>query len=106
MTRRLTISLPDDLAAELDRLPSGQVSGFVAEALRRRRISDDARAALDAAGHRDFPFDPDGARQRLAAGRIDAQTRDAAVARAAVLTGMDRDAMAEQLGRSAATSGW
>jgi predicted RNA binding protein with dsRBD fold (UPF0201 family) len=40
--------------AELDDLPAGQVSGSIAEALRRRRISDTARAALTAAGHRGF----------------------------------------------------
>lgn len=106
MTKRLTISLPDDLAIELERLPAGQVSGFVAEALRRRRISDSARAALHAAGHREFPFDPVGAQQRLAADRVDAQTRDAAVGRIAGLIGQDPDALAEQLGRSAAASGW
>jgi hypothetical protein len=106
MTKRLTVSLPDDLAAELERLPAGQVSGFVAEALRRRRLSDAARAALAAAGHRDFPFDPVGAHQRLAAGRVDTQTRDAAVARVAGLTGTDPDVVDEILSRSAATSGW
>lgn len=106
MTKRLTISLPDDLAAELDKLPAGQVSGFVAEALRRRRISDTARDALRAAGHRDFAFDPAGAEQRLAAGRVDAPTRDAAVSRLAALSGRDRDAIIEQLGRSTAASEW
>jgi hypothetical protein len=74
--------------------------------VRRRRISDDARAALAAAGHRDFPFDPIGARQRLSAGRIDAPTRDAALVRVADLTGMDPDAVTENVSRSAATSGW
>lgn len=106
MTRRLTISLPDDVAAELDDLPAGQVSGFVAEALRRRRISDAARAALTAAGHREFPFDPAGAQHRLAAAPVDASTRDAAVARLAELSGQDRDVILEQLGRSAAAAGW
>lgn len=106
MTRRLTISLPDDLAAELDGLPVGQVSGFVAEALRRRRISDSARAALSAAGHPEFPFDPAGAQQRLAVGPVDEQTRDAAVTRLAALSGRDRDTICEQLGRSAAAAGW
>ena len=106
MTRRLTISLPDDVVTELDQLPAGQVSGFVAEALRRRQISDSARAALHAAGHGDFPFDPAGAAQRLAVGRVDPQIRESAIARVAALTGQDRDAVNEQLDRSAKAAGW
>ena len=89
-----------------NQLPAGQVSGYVAEAPRRRRTSDSARAALGAAGHRDFPFDPAGAAQRLAAGRVDPQTRDAAIARVAALTGQDRDAVSQQLDRSAEAAGW
>src|SRR5690242_3679816 len=106
MTRRLTISLPDDLASELDELPAGQISRFVAEALRRRRISDTARAALHAAGHREFPFDPAGAHERLAESRVDVQARQAAVARLAALTGQDHETVSEQLDRSAEAVGW
>lgn len=106
MTRRLTISLPDDVATELDELPTGQVSSFVAEALRRRRVSDAARAALGAAGHRDYPFDPAGAAQRLAAGRVAPSARSAAIAQVAALTGQDPETMARQLDRSAEAAGW
>jgi hypothetical protein len=106
MTRRLTISLPDDIVTELDELPAGQVSGFVAEALRRRRVSDAARAALGAAGHRDYPFDPAGAAQRLAVGRVAPSARTAAITQVAALTGQDPEIMARQLDRSAEAAGW
>ena len=48
MTRKLAISLPDDVAARLDREPN--VSAFIAEALRARMHAEQARAALTAAG--------------------------------------------------------
>jgi hypothetical protein len=81
MSRRLTISVPDDVAEQLDGIPPRQVSAYVTEALRRRRTSDQMRAALAMAGHVEYPYDPEGAMQRLSAGRVDAAVRDAALAR-------------------------
>ena len=37
MTRRVTISVRDDVAEQLDALPARQVSAYVTEALRRRQ---------------------------------------------------------------------
>ncbi|WP_328415498.1 hypothetical protein OG470_23490 [Micromonospora sp. NBC_00389] len=85
MSRRVTISVPDDVAEQLDALPARQVSAYVTEALRRRRISDDMRTALRAAGHGEFPYDPEGAMQRLAARQVTAEMREAAIARVAEL---------------------
>ncbi|MEV0154251.1 hypothetical protein AB0H57_10990 [Micromonospora sp. NPDC050686] len=85
MSRRVTISVPDDVAEQLDALPARQVSAYVTEALRRRRISDDMRAALRAAGHGEFPYDPEGATRRLAARRVTPEMREAAIARVAEL---------------------
>jgi hypothetical protein len=98
MTKRVTVSLPDDEAEVLDALPGGQVSAYVAEALRRRRVSDAARAALAAAGHRDFPYDPAGAAERLAAGRVGAGLQAAAIGRVAALTGQQPAAVAVLMG--------
>jgi hypothetical protein len=81
MTRRITISVPDDVAEQLQGIPARQVSAYVTEALRRRRVSDDMRSALSAAGHRDYPYDPEGAARRLSARRITADVREAAIVR-------------------------
>jgi hypothetical protein len=89
MSRRVTISVPDDVAAQLDELPARQVSAYVTEAIRRRRASDDMRAVLRAAGHRELPYDPVGAARRLAAVQVDPAVREAAVVR-----------LAESMGRS------
>lgn len=85
MSRRVTISVPDDVAEQLDALPARQVSAYVTEALRRRRISDDMRAALREAGHGEFPYDPQGAAQRLASRQVTPEMREAAIARVAEL---------------------
>ena len=53
----------------------------MSEALRRRRAAADPRAALTAAGHRDYPYDPARAAERLAASRITPEAREVAVAR-------------------------
>jgi len=45
MTRRITISLPDDVAAYAERAGSN-TSGFIAEVLRRRMRADGLRARL------------------------------------------------------------
>jgi uncharacterized protein (DUF2336 family) len=87
MSRRVTISIPDDVADQLAAIPRRQVSAYVTEALRRRRASDDIRAALTAAGHPDYPYDPDGAADRTAAARVDIAVRDAAIDRFALSIG-------------------
>ncbi|MEV6368155.1 hypothetical protein AB0L86_14820 [Micromonospora musae] len=102
MSRRVTISVPDDVAEQLEALPARQVSAYVTEALRRRRISDDMRAALRAAGHGDFPYDPVGAAQRLAAHQVSPEARDAAIARAAELLGRPADELRAELNRRSA----
>jgi hypothetical protein len=102
MTRRVTISVPDDVAEQLDALPARQVSAYVTEALRRRRISDDMRAALQAAGHGEFPYDPIGAAQRLAARQVSPEARDAAIARTAELLGRPADELRAELDRRSA----
>ncbi|MEV6373603.1 hypothetical protein [Micromonospora musae] len=102
MSRRVTISVPDDVAEQLEALPARQVSAYVTEALRRRRISDDMRAALRAAGHGDFPYDPVGAAQRLAAHQVSPEARDAAIARVAELLGRSADELRAELDRRSA----
>lgn len=91
MTRRVTISVPDDIADHLDGIPSRQVSAYVTEALRRRQAADDLRLALRAAGHREYPHDPTGAQQRMAAGRVSLATRETALARFANFAGQPLD---------------
>ncbi|MEU5942255.1 hypothetical protein ABZ807_24415 [Micromonospora sp. NPDC047548] len=102
MSRRVTISVPDDVAEQLDALPARQVSAYVTEALRRRRVSDDMRAALRAAGHGEFPYDPIGAAQRLAAREVTPEAREAAIARVAELLGRPADELRAQLDRRSA----
>jgi|SRR5258705_1723153 hypothetical protein len=91
MTRRVTISVPDDVADHLDAIPSRQVSAYVTEALRRRHASDDLRLALRTAGHREYPHDPHGALQRMASGRVSVGARETALARFANLSGQPLD---------------
>jgi hypothetical protein len=91
MTRRVTISVPDDVADHLDGIPSRQVSAYVTEALRRRQASDDLRLVLRAAGHRDYPHDPHGALERMRSGRVSVATRESALARFADLTSQPLD---------------
>lgn len=49
MTRRFSISLPDDVAAELDRVDNA--SAYIAESIRLRRRRDSVRAVLFNAGY-------------------------------------------------------
>jgi hypothetical protein len=49
MTRRFSISLPDDVAAELDRIDNA--SAYVAEAIRQRRCRENTRQVLADAGY-------------------------------------------------------
>ncbi|MEV1288735.1 hypothetical protein [Micromonospora sp. NPDC049679] len=101
MSRRVTISVPDDVAEQLAALPARQVSSYVTEALRRRRASDDMRAALTAAGHREYPYDPPGAARRLAERRISPEVREAAIVRLAESTGRSVDEVRAELDRRA-----
>ena len=48
MTRKIAISVPDDVAARLEREPN--VSAFIAETVRRRMASEHVREALQEAG--------------------------------------------------------
>jgi hypothetical protein len=48
MTRKLAISVPDDVAARLER--ESNVSAFITEAVRVRIVAEDVRAALTQAG--------------------------------------------------------
>lgn len=79
MTRRVTISVPDDIADQLDGLPARQVSAYVTDAIRRRHSTDELRAALKAAGHKDHQPDPAAAARWQDAGRVDPTVREAAI---------------------------
>jgi len=102
MTRRVTISVPDDVADQLEAIPPRQVSAYVAEALRRRRASDEMRAALAAAGHRDFAYEPAESARRLAGLSVSPAAREAAVVRLAEAMGRPVDDVRAELDRRAA----
>ncbi|MFI6230203.1 hypothetical protein ACIBCR_23185 [Micromonospora echinospora] len=102
MSRRVTISVPDDVAEQLDKIPARQVSAYVTEALRRRRVADDLRAALRAAGHGEFPYDPVGSARRLAARQVTPELREAAIARVAELLDRPTEEVRAELERRAA----
>mgnify|MGYP001419020798 CR=1 FL=1 len=99
MTRRVTISAPDDVD-QLAAMPACQ-SADATEAL-RRRAADEMRALLTAAGHRDYPYDPAGARRRLGGQRVRPDVRDAVIARLAEATGRSADDVRAELDRRAA----
>lgn len=65
MTKRITISLPDDVAAYVEQ-GGGNSSGFIADVLRRRMDADDLRAQWAAAGYLVTDADVARARARLA----------------------------------------
>jgi hypothetical protein len=67
MTKRITISLPDDVAAFVERAGANNVSGFVADVLRRRMRADSLRAELAKGGVVITDEDLDRSRARLAA---------------------------------------
>ena len=91
MSRRVTISVPDDVAEQLDALPARSVSGYVTDALRRRKAADDMRAALQRAGHREYSPDPERAAQRRRAAQVDPAVREAAIANLAASMGQPAD---------------
>jgi hypothetical protein len=66
MTRRITISLPDDVAAYAERA-GNNTSGFIAEVLRRKMRTDSLRARLAELGHAVSGEDVERTRARLAA---------------------------------------
>jgi hypothetical protein len=65
MTRRITISLPDDVAAYAERA-GNNTSGFIAEVLRRRMRADRLRARLAELGYELRAEDVERARARVA----------------------------------------
>jgi hypothetical protein len=65
MTRKIAISVPDDVAARLEREPN--VSAFVAESVRIRMAAESVREAMTAAG---FALTPQG--RASAAAELDA----------------------------------
>jgi len=65
MTRRITISLPDDVAAYAERAGSN-TSGFIADVLRRRMQTDNLRARWAALGYLVSDGDVERTRARLA----------------------------------------
>jgi hypothetical protein len=100
MSRRVTISVPDDVADQLEALPPRQVSAYVTDSLRRRRISDDIRAAVRATGNRrEYPYDPEGARQRIADSQPTPQMREEAIARVAERMGRPVDEVRAEFDR-------
>jgi hypothetical protein len=67
MSKRVTVNLPDDVAERLAR--EGNVSAFVADAVRARMRAETSRTMMEAAG---FQFTDEGlaaARRRLEEGR-------------------------------------
>lgn len=100
MTRRVTISVPDDVADQLAAIPARQVSADATGA--RRRAADELRVALTAAGHQDYPYDPAGALRRLGGKRVQPEVREAVIARLAEATGRSVDDVRAELDRRAA----
>jgi hypothetical protein len=66
MTRRITISLPDDVAEYAERA-GNSTSGFIAEVLRRKMRADSLRARLAELGYGVSDEDVDRVRTRLGA---------------------------------------
>ena len=80
-TVRFTVSLPEDVAGPLKDLPAGQVSAYVAEALRRRQLLERMQDALTGAGHRTFTPDQVEAAALREQLRVPREVRDEAVDR-------------------------
>jgi hypothetical protein len=97
MSKRVTVSLPDELGETLQSLAPGQRSARVAEALRRLDASDEVRALLRASGFPNFPADPAGAHHRAAAAAVTDDAYQAAVERIAALTGRTPQDIAAQI---------
>ncbi|WP_430781818.1 hypothetical protein [Actinoplanes sp. G11-F43] len=97
MTKKVTVSLPDDVGAALEGLPAGQRSARVVLALRRLDESDQVRALLQQSGFPLFPVDPVGAHQRAGGTAVGDDAYQAAVARVAELTGTTAEELATRL---------
>ena len=67
---KITVSLPDDIGATLRALPSGQVSSYVADAVRRKMQRESMEDILAAAGHRKYEHDPARAAELIAAATV------------------------------------
>lgn len=65
MTRRITISLPDDVAAYAERA-GNNTSGFIADVLRRKMRADTLRAQWAQLGYPVTDHDVERVRSRLA----------------------------------------
>jgi hypothetical protein len=104
MTTKIGVSLPDDMGERLRALGGGQVSPYVQESILLRERSDAARAMLAGAGHRAFPFDPEGAARRLTSSTVTEQAYAEAVARVAAITHRSADEVNAQLGAARSQS--
>ncbi|MFI5907507.1 hypothetical protein [Dactylosporangium sp. NPDC051541] len=80
-TFRFTVSLPEDVAGPLRDLPPGQVSAYVADALRRRQLVERMQDTLSRAGHRRFTADPAKAAALREELQVSTDVRDEALAR-------------------------
>jgi len=80
-TVRFTVSLPEDVAGPLKNLPPGQVSAYVAEALRRRQLVESMQDVLTRAGHRRFTSDPEEAAALREQLHVPQDVRDETIAR-------------------------
>lgn len=87
MIRRVTISVPDDVADQIAAVPPRKLSAYLSEAVSRARASEEIRTTLAAAGHREFPYEPEAAARRLRERRIDPEIRMRAITRLAETTG-------------------
>jgi hypothetical protein len=67
MTKRITISLPDDVAAYVERSGASNTSGYIADILRRKMRADNFRAQLAERGIVITDEDLERTRARLAA---------------------------------------
>jgi hypothetical protein len=67
MTKRITVSLPDDIAAFVEKAGADNVSAYVADVLRRRMRADSLRAQLAERGMVITDEDLERTRARLAA---------------------------------------
>lgn len=83
----MTIPVPDDVADQIATLTPRQVPTHRPEGTIHRRASEEMRATLAAAGHREFPYEPEAAAQRLQERRIAPETQIRAIIRLAEMTG-------------------
>lgn len=81
MTVKITVSLPDDVGEKLKGLPAGQVSAYVAEAVRHRQLVDYAQDLLTRSGFRTYPRDPVRSAAYIEALRVPDDVYEEAVAR-------------------------